>query len=107
MNKPNTNKHISELKPDLLNQLLIKYSNESMISKWDVGASTSRDISVQVQEGFAKQLKGSQRNSMTIRVWNNDNKVGITSTSDLTNEGIIKHSKGTKDYTSETQNKNG
>ena len=30
---------------------------------------------------------------MTLRVWNN-NKVGITSTSDLTNEGIKKAMKG-------------
>ena len=88
-----TNKQIGELDPFLLNELLQKYSKESNISKWDVGASSSRDISVQIQQGNAKQLKGSQRNSMTLRVWSN-NKVGITSTSDLTNKGIKKAIKG-------------
>ncbi|MBW3041997.1 TldD/PmbA family protein [Prochlorococcus marinus] len=85
---------IGELNPALLNNLLEKYSKESKISKWDLGASSSKDISVQVQDGNAKQLKGSQRNSLTLRVWNTNNKVGITSTSDLTSEGIKKAMKG-------------
>ena len=94
MNSTSTRKNLGELNPVLLNQLLSKYSKESDISKWDMGASSSRDISVQVQQGNAKQLKGSQRNSMTLRVWNSNNKVGITSTSDLTNSGIKKAIKG-------------
>ena len=89
MNKTKSNKMISRLIPSILKELLSKYSQESNIKKWDMGASSSRDLSVQVQHGNAKQLKGSQRNSMTLRVWNN-NKVGITSTSDFTNEGIRK-----------------
>tara|TARA_B100000965_G_scaffold247177_1_gene207566 strand:+ start:26142 stop:27527 length:1386 start_codon:yes stop_codon:yes gene_type:complete len=93
MNNSANKQQIGELDPVLLNKLLDKYSKESNISKWDVGASSSRDISVQVQQGNAKQLKGSQRNSMTLRVWRN-NKVGITSTSDLTDEGIKKAIKG-------------
>ncbi len=94
MNKSLTNSKTSELDPIILNNLLIKYSEESSINKWDMGASSSRDISVQVQQGNAKQLKGSQRNSMTLRVWNKNNQVGITSTSDLTSEGIKKAMKG-------------
>ena len=94
MNNTLTMQQIGELNPVLFNDLLVKYSKDSNIIKWDVGASSSRDISVQVQKGNAKQLKGSQRNSMTLRVWNNTNKVGITSTSDLTNEGIKKAMKG-------------
>ena len=90
MNKSITNPKITELDPIILNDLLQKYSEESSINKWDMGASSSRDISVQVQKGNAKQLKGSQRNSMTLRVWNKNNQVGITSTSDLTSEGIKK-----------------
>ena len=97
MNINNKNDQIGALNSDLLNELLDKYSKESNIKKWDLGASSSRDTSVQVQQGQAKQLKGSQRNSMTIRVWNYDNKVGITSTSDLTNEGIKKAVKGAID----------
>ncbi len=85
---------IGELDSRLLNDILEKYSKELDIQKWDVGASSSRDISVQVQQGNAKQLKGSQRNSMTLRVWDKNNKVGITSTSDLTDEGIQKAMRG-------------
>ena len=94
MNKSITNQTIGELDPQLLNNILEKYSKQSEIEKWDMGASTSKDISVQVQQGAAKQLKGSQRNSMTLRVWNKNNQVGITSTSDLTSEGIKKAMKG-------------
>ncbi len=84
-----TNNNIGDLNPILFKELLVKYSKELDIEKWDIGATSSRDISVQVQQGNAKQLKGSQRNSMTLRVWNKK-KVGITSTSDLTNQGIKK-----------------
>ena len=94
MNKSINNSKTSELDPIILINLLEKYSEESSINKWDMGASSSRDISVQVQQGNAKQLKGSQRNSMTLRVWNKNNQVGITSTSDLTSEGIKKAMKG-------------
>ena len=89
MNK-SLNNNLGELNPALLNDLLKKFSQETEIKKWDMGASSSKEISVQVQNGNAKQLKGSQRNSMTLRVWNDNNKVGITSTSDLTNDGIKK-----------------
>ncbi len=94
MNKSITNPKTTVLDPIVLIDLLEKYSEESFIKKWDMGASSSRDISVQVQKGNAKQLKGSQRNSMTLRVWNKNNQVGITSTSDLTSEGIKKALKG-------------
>ena len=94
MNKSINNPKASDLDPIILNNLLEKYSEESAINKWDMGASSSRDLSVQVQQGNAKQLKGSQRNSMTLRVWNKNNQVGITSTSDLTSEGIKKAMKG-------------
>ena len=90
MNKSITKPKTSALDPIILNNLLEKYSEESSINKWDMGASSSRDLSVQVHQGNAKQLKGSQRNSMTLRVWNKNNQVGITSTSDLTSEGIKK-----------------
>ena len=89
MNK-SLNNNLGALNPDLLNELLMKFSKETEITKWDMGASSSKEISVQVQNGNAKQLKGSQRNSMTLRVWNDNNKVGITSTSDFTNDGIKK-----------------
>ena len=90
MNNSITNKNRLVLDPLVLTGLLKRYSNQLEIKKWDMGASSSNDISVQVQQGNAKQLKGSQRNSITLRVWNKNNQVGITSTSDLTSEGINK-----------------
>ncbi len=94
MKKIITNHKICELDPGFLNDILKKYSKKLSIAKWDMGASASRDISVQVQQGNAKQLKGSQRNSITLRVWNNNNQVGITSTSDLSSNGIKKAFRG-------------
>ena len=90
MNNSIANKNRLVLDPVVLTNLLKRYSNQLEIKKWDMGASSSNDISVQVQQGNAKQLKGSQRNSITLRVWNKNNQVGITSTSDLTSEGINK-----------------
>ena len=90
MNNSITNTNRLVLDPVVLSDLLKRYSNQLEIEKWDMGASSSRDISVQVQQGKAKQLKSSQRTSMTLRVWNKNNQVGITSTSDLTSEGINK-----------------
>ena len=60
------------------------------IEKWDYGASFSNDYSVQVDRGEAKQLKASQKQVITLRVWNKDNLVGITTTSDLSESGIKK-----------------
>ena len=84
----------STLRPQQLFEILSKYGKEFNINKWDLGASSSSDLSVQVQQGEPKQLKASQRNSITLRVWDRENKVGITSTSDLTNEGIKKAIRG-------------
>ena len=43
------------------------------LKKWDYGASFSNDYSVQVEKGEAKQLKASQKQILTIRVWNQSN----------------------------------
>ncbi len=94
MNNQITSQKSGDLDPLFLSNLLEKYSTEQSIKKWDMGASSSRDLSVQVQNGKAKQLKGSQRNSLTLRVWNENNQVGITSTSDMTNKGIKKAMRG-------------
>ena len=60
------------------------------LKKWDYGASFSNDYSVQVDKGEAKQLKASQKQILTIRVWNQSNLVGITTTSDISESGIKK-----------------
>ena len=76
---------ISEIK-----NFIIKGANSLEIKKWDFGASFSNDFSVQVDKGEAKQLKASQKQIMTLRVWNTHNLVGITTTSDLSEEGLLK-----------------
>ena len=58
------------------------------VKQWDLGAACSEDSSVQVDRGEAKQMKAAQRSSITVRVWNPDGLVGITSTSDLSEEGL-------------------
>lgn len=58
------------------------------IHRWDLGAACSTDTSVQVDRGEAKQMKGAQRSSITVRVWNDEGLVGITSTSDLSEDGL-------------------
>ena len=67
-----------------------KAANLLNIEKWDYGASFSSDYSVQVDKGEAKQLKASQKQVITFRVWNKANLVGITTTSDLSETGIKK-----------------
>ena len=61
------------------------------LKKWDYGASFSNDYSVQVDKGEAKQLKASQKQILTLRVWNESNLVGITTTSDISKSGIKKY----------------
>jgi PmbA protein len=66
------------------------------IQQWDLGAACSTNSSVQVDRGEAKQLKGAQRSSITVRVWNDDNRIGITSTSDLSEAGLARALEGAK-----------
>lgn len=67
------------------------------IQQWDLGASCSTDTSVQVDRGEAKQMKGAQRSAITVRVWNGDGLVGVTSTSDLSPGGLEKALTGARD----------
>ena len=70
---------------------LIKEGAKSLnIKKWDFGASFSNDFSVQIDKGIAKQLKASQKQVLTLRVWNDKDLVGITTTSDLSKVGLDK-----------------
>ena len=66
------------------------------VQSWDLGAACSDDCSVQVDRGEAKQLKASQRSSITVRVWNSDGLVGITSTTDLSDSGLEQALDGAK-----------
>ncbi len=70
------------------------------IQRWDLGAACSTDTSVQVDRGEAKHLKGAQRSSITVRVWNSDGLVGVTSTSDLSPGGLARALTGARDASS-------
>jgi PmbA protein len=58
------------------------------ISKFDLSGSTTDSVSVQVDKGEPKQVKASNRSGITVRVWNTDNTVGITSTTDVDDNGL-------------------
>ena len=73
-----------------ITNLITNNAKSLNIKKWDFGASFSNDFSVQVDKGIAKQLKASQKQVLTLRVWNKDNLVGITTTSDLSEKGLKK-----------------
>ena len=58
------------------------------IKKFDIYGSTVDDTSVQVDQGEAKQVKASNRSGVTVRVWNEDNTMGVTSTTDVDTNGL-------------------
>ena len=79
---------MASLDADQLGQTLSRLAAANGIRQWDLGAACSSDTSVQVDRGEPKQLKGAQRSSITVRVWNGDGLVGTTSTSDLSESGL-------------------
>lgn len=79
---------------------LERLSAQSGIPQWDLGASCSTDTSVQVDRGEPKQMKGAERRAVTVRVWNDQGLVGITSTSDLTEAGLARALEGAKEASS-------
>jgi PmbA protein len=58
------------------------------ITKFDIYGSAIDETSVQVDQGKPQQMKASQRSSVTVRVWNNKNTVGVTSTTDVDAKGL-------------------
>ncbi|MEA5565144.1 TldD/PmbA family protein [Anabaena sp. UHCC 0399] len=58
------------------------------IKKFDIYGSTVDETSVQVDQGEPKQVKASNRSGVTVRVWNEDNTIGITSTTDVDPQGL-------------------
>ena len=87
----------SSLDAELLRQRLDSLALGEGVRRWDLGASCSTDTSVQVDRGEAKQMKGAQRSAITLRVWNDDGLVGITSTSDLSDAGLARALAGARD----------
>lgn len=58
------------------------------IRKYDISGSSVEETSVQVDKGEPKQVKASQRSGVTVRVWNAQGQVGITSTTDTDAAGL-------------------
>ncbi len=58
------------------------------IEKFDIYGSSVDETSVQVDQGKPKQVKASNRAGVTVRVWNADQSMGITSTTDIHSLGI-------------------
>ncbi len=58
------------------------------IEKFDIYGSTVDETSVQVERGASKQVKASNRSGVTVRVWNKENTVGTTSTTDMDPTGL-------------------
>ncbi|MBD2042924.1 TldD/PmbA family protein [Microcoleus sp. FACHB-672] len=58
------------------------------IKKFDIYGSSVDETSVQVDRGAPKQVKASNRSGVTVRVWNDDNTVGVTSTTDVDPNGL-------------------
>ncbi|MFM1900748.1 MAG: hypothetical protein RLZZ216_1324 [Cyanobacteriota bacterium] len=71
-----------------LREHLQAFAQREGIRQWDLGASRSTNASVQVDRGEAKQMKASQRSSITVRVWNDKGLVGMTSSTDLSASGL-------------------
>ncbi|MCP9933085.1 TldD/PmbA family protein [Cyanobium sp. Candia 9D4] len=93
----NTESAATSLAAEVLRQRLEQLAQREGVHRWDLGASCSTDTSVQVDRGEAKQMKGAQRSAITLRVWNDDGLVGITSTSDLSDAGLARALAGARD----------
>jgi PmbA protein len=68
------------------------YAKESAgklgIKKFDIYGSIADATSVQVDQGEPKQVKASNLSGVTVRVWNEDNTMGVTSTTDVDSKGL-------------------
>ncbi|MFN6337864.1 MAG: TldD/PmbA family protein [Cyanobacteriota bacterium] len=85
------------LNGEQLSAQLQRLAAQAGLRQWDLGASRGTDTSVQVDRGEPKQMKGAERRAVTVRVWNERGLVGITSTSDLSEEGLARALDGAKE----------
>jgi PmbA protein len=58
------------------------------IHKYDIYGSNIDETSVQVDSGEPKQVKASSRSSVIVRVWNENQTLGVTSTTDVDPVGL-------------------
>jgi PmbA protein len=62
---------------------VVEIARDLDIQKYDIVGFAIVDSSVQVNAGKPQQMKASQRNSVTVRVWNKAGTAGIASTNSL------------------------
>lgn len=58
------------------------------IDKFDIYGSSVDETSVEVSEGEPKQVQASNRSSVIVRVWNSEQTLGVTSTTDVDENGL-------------------
>lgn len=58
------------------------------IKQFDIYGSLVDDTSVEVFQGQPKQVEASQRSAVIVRVWNQKNQVGVTTTTDVDRKGL-------------------
>ncbi len=58
------------------------------IKKFDIYGSAVDGTNVQVFQGEPKQIKASQKSNVIVRVWNEKEQIGVTSTTDVDKLGI-------------------
>ena len=63
-------------------------ANKLGIKKFDIYGSAVDSTSVQVDQGEPKQVKATNLSGVTVRVWNQDNTMGVTSTTDIDPKGL-------------------
>lgn len=64
------------------------YAKKLKIEKFDIYGSSVDDTNVEVFQGQPKQVEASNRSNVIVRVWNKDNLVGVTTTTDVDSLGI-------------------
>ena len=73
---------------DQLRETCKKISSSLNIHKYDVYGMKKEESSAGSKEKKPFALSAYHKNAVTLRIWNKENQVGITSTSNLTEEGI-------------------
>ncbi len=63
-------------------------AKEIGIKKYDIYGSAVDSTSVEVDTGEPKQVKASNRSSVIVRVWNEKDMMGVTTTTDINPQGI-------------------
>lgn len=71
-----------------LQNICTKIANELHILKYDIYGIAKEDSSASSKELKPFALSTSQKKSLTLRVWNKQNQIGIASTSNLTESGL-------------------